>query len=167
MSVNVTLSIPLSTFLDIKAGRNPPSCSPDIYQTLLKAIRSAPCEVVRSNKPPLRLEASPTTSNKKITYTKVTRFRKPDDPPIDGVLLSVDGSLDYKRYRIDHWTKMSALKEAVSRTTGLDGREFAMYYDNCKIQDLDTPESVGFISFLSFYLFSYLPTYLSIYLSLC
>lgn len=140
MSVNVTVSLPLSTFLDLKAGKTP-ECGPDVLQALVRAIRTSPCEVIRNKCAPLAIEAPPVT--KKITYTKVTRFRKPDDPPVNGVLLAVEGSVDRKKYRIDHWTKMSSLKQALSKTNGIDLKDFVLYYQGYKIKDSDTPETVS------------------------
>jgi len=146
MSVNVTVSIPLSSYLDLKAGRKPEeACGPDVLQALLRAIRTSPCEVIR--KQPLAIEAPPVT--KKVTYTKVTRFRKPDDcsPTTDshhgGVLLGVEGSVDNKKYRVDRWTRMSSLKAALSKTNGIALSDFSLYYQGYRIKDGDTPQTLG------------------------
>lgn len=136
MSVNITVNIPLSSYLDLKAGRTP-DCGPEVLQALLRAIKYSPCEVIKK---PLAIEAPPVT--KKVTYTKVTRFRKPDDPPVHGVLLSVEGSVDCKKYRVDHWTKMGSLKNALSKTNGIALQDFSLYYQGYKIKDSDTPETV-------------------------
>lgn len=46
---------------------------------------------------------------------------------------------------------MSALKGALSKTNGISLEDFALYYDDCKIQDRDTPESVMMFFPLCYY----------------
>lgn len=139
MSVSVTIDIQRDHLLAIKSGKTP-DCGPDVLQALIRAIRIAPCEVTTKPCNPPYLESP--AINKKITYTKVTRFRKPDQPPINGVLLVVEGSSDSKKYRVDHWTKMKLLKATLSKTNGISTNDFFLYYQGHRIQDWDTAETV-------------------------